>query len=258
MFECVRHTRPIPFHLDFKGCDRWGIGPALRRGGRLHRTCWLCFLLLFYIILNLASAFIHSNLVAVCTTAISRGRKQFFWKQSKPRRRGRWRRDGVITRLRSGLGGRVCCEISSWRKRKRTFPGSGLISSISDESLQEVKVKWAFFWRNFSLTVIILLLINLLHLKEEFQAAANRSLFLLGMKETYFLSPFHHCGTRIHLICCGSRLCFTVLMFYNLYETINQSWSSRAPRRPCCWSYHLILRKHGPVSPHQLISSVAL
>lgn len=66
------------------------------------------------------------------------------------------------------------------------------------------------------------MLINLLHLKEQFRGRAEL-IAARSLKET---SLFHHCRPHFQLISCGTWLSFTVLMFYQLYETINQGEKS--------------------------------
>lgn len=88
---------PIPFHADFKGREQQGIGLELKRGVHLCPNLFDFFS--FYIIVNLASAFIHSNLPPGSTTAISYGRNYFLWNLSKLLRCGQWQRVQVITWL---------------------------------------------------------------------------------------------------------------------------------------------------------------
>lgn len=69
------------------------------------------------------------------------------------------------------------------------------------------------------------MLINLLHLKEQFQGRAEliAARSFLAVKEMFL---FHHCRPHFQLISCGTWLSFTVLMFYQLYETINHGEKS--------------------------------
>lgn len=92
---------------------RWSLPPG---------PAGYVFLLLFLHYSQFSFSFYPQQLSRrLCTTAISHGRNHFLWNQSKLRRRGRWQRDHVITRMKSGLGGRVCCETTSWRTRTRIF-----------------------------------------------------------------------------------------------------------------------------------------